>query len=104
MNRFLREFFISSASEYKDPVLTSLDPVLQGSLRATLLDCEQLREPIQPEIMSDWTIDSNIILPLKYVRSAFDQDDMVQVENLYSFVYSSICSSQLMLNTVVSKY
>lgn len=110
MNRFLREFFISSASlpaEYKenfDPVLASLDPVLQGSLRATLLDCEQLREPIQPEIMSDWTIDSNIILPLKYVRSAFDQDDMVQVDNLYSFVYSSMCSSQFMLNTVVSKY
>ena len=110
MNRFLREPFVSSASlpvEYKDdfnPILVSLDPVLQGSLRATVLDHDVHVEPIQPELVSDWTIGNYICPPPKYVRSAFYQDDISQVESLYSFLYSSMSSSQFMLNTIVNKY
>ena len=110
MKRFLWEFLVSSSYslpfQYKDdfnPLLMSLDPVLQGSLRATVLQ-QNPNVPIQLETVEDWTVTSDTHVPSRYVRAAFDQDHISQLENLYSFLYSSLPLSDLTLNTVVCKY
>ena len=54
------------------------------------------------DLIKDWTImpDNIMCLPTKYICSAFDQDHISQLENLYS----NLLVADLTLNTVVCKF
>jgi hypothetical protein len=68
MKQFCAEFYVSSASLpllYKNefsPVLTVLDPVLQGSLRATTQKY-RLSRAVKLDLINDWSITPDMFLP-----------------------------------------
>ena len=68
MKRFCAEFYVSSASLpplYRNefnPLLTVLDPVLQGSLRATSQK-HSLSQAVKLDLINNWSITSDMFSP-----------------------------------------
>ena len=76
MQRFVREFSVTTAylpdvfrSDF-NTLVKDIDPVVQGSLKATLQPLH-LTTPLHD--LKIWTQPESVVLPRSYLLSAFDQ-------------------------------
>ena len=108
MQRFICEFTVSitylSHTHCSDfsALLQSVDPVVQGSLRATLQPLHQNNVCLQQ--IADWTQPTNVVLPPSYILSAFDQACISELQSLYSFLYPNFAVSDMIIHSTYNKY
>lgn len=108
MQRFIREFSISTAhlpdvhrSDFS-ALLRSIDPVIQGSVKATLQPLYQNIVCVQQ--LADWTRPTGVVLPPSYILSALDQACISELQSLYSFLYPNFAASDITIHSMYHKY
>ena len=107
MQRFVREFSVTTAylpdvfrSDF-NTLVKDIDPVVQGSLKATL---QPLRLTTPLHDLKIWTQPESVVLPRSYLLSAFDQACISDLRVLYTFLYPEFSSSELRINSTYRKY
>lgn len=108
MQRFIREFSISTThlphihrSDFS-VLLQSIDPVIQGSVKATLQPLYQNNICVQQ--LADWTRPTSVVLLPSYILSAFDQTCISELQSLYSFLYPNFAASDMTIHSTYHKY
>ena len=103
MQRFTRKFTITTTylpHEHRSDfsaLLQRIDPVVQGSLRATLQPLHQNDVCLQE--ITDWTQPTSVVLPPSYILSAFDQACISELQSLYSFLYPNFTASDMIIHS-----
>lgn len=107
MQRFVHEFSVSTASlpqSYQpdfNVLIQNVDPVVQGSVKATL-------QPFCPRIplqeLVDWTKPTSVVLPQSYILAAFDQACLSELQSMYTFLYPNFAPSDLTIHSAYRKY
>ena len=83
-------------------LLQSIDPVIQGSVKATLQPLYQNIVCVQQ--LADWTRPTGVVLPPSYILSALDQACISELQSLYSFLYTNFAASDITIHSMYHKY
>jgi len=98
---------IEYCSDFHEIFQGDMEPVLQGSLQATIHG--NFTKRFDPRNVSDWTLAAfsdtvDISLPKSYCRSILSDDRLSQLKHIYSSFYPNVSFQNTFFNTACKKF